>query len=58
MIRNDDNKAQPAATIISSPVERASADAAEPAQQGDDQNDEYDCANAHLSLQLMMPEQG
>jgi hypothetical protein len=55
--QDDNDKAQPAPTVVTCSVKPATADAAEPTQEGDDQDNQYDRANAHLSLPLMVPEQ-
>jgi hypothetical protein len=54
--QNDDDEAQSAAAIVTGPIERTSTNPTEPAKQRNDQNNEYDRADAHLPLLLVMPE--
>src|SRR6187431_924283 len=45
--QDDDDKAEPAAAVVTGAVERSAADAAEAAQQGDHQDDQNDSADTH-----------
>ena len=56
--QNNDDQTEPATSIISGPVKWPSPDAAKTSQQGDDQNNQYYCADAHRVDLLVMPEQG
>jgi hypothetical protein len=46
--KHDDDEAKAATAVIAGAVEWAAADPAKSAEQGDNKNDQNDCANGHL----------
>ena len=50
--QHNNNEPEPAATVVAGPVEGAAANTTEATEKGDDQDDENDCADAHLKSLL------
>ena len=48
--QHDDDETKPATTIVTGPIEGTAANTTEATEQRDDQDDENNCADAHLNL--------